>query len=54
MSFFTVLGLIALGAIVSLIIMSCISSNGYVDKLQEAYDLGYKKGLVDGNGKDNE
>ena len=38
------IGLIALGAVIGVTIMACVSAGGYVDVLQDAYDKGFEDG----------
>ena len=38
------IGLIALGAVIGVAVMACVSAGSYVDALQDAYDKGFEDG----------
>lgn len=54
MNILLIIGLGLLCAGFGAFVMSLFLSGDYVDELQDAYDLGYKKGVQDGKVKKDE
>lgn len=47
------IGLIALGAVIGVVMMACVSAGSYVDVLQDAYDKGREDGQKSMRGEED-